>query len=77
MLDDERNREALRSQRQIYLDAGLADEYYLQLGTRQVASRLAAAHIPFVHEEFDGGHMNTHFRYDRSFEVLSRALVSD
>ena len=28
-----------------------------------------------VHEEFDGGHMNVQYRYDRSFVLLCRALA--
>ena len=38
-------------------------------------ARLAAAKIPYTHEEFDGGHMNTAFRYDRSFELITGALA--
>jgi len=68
--------EALRQLRFIFLDAGLADEYYLQLGTRQIAARLAAAGIPYVHEEFEGGHMNTPYRYDRSLQLVTRALAT-
>jgi hypothetical protein len=30
-----------------------------------------------VHEEFDGGHFNVQYRYDRSFEVLTRALEEE
>jgi enterochelin esterase family protein len=76
MLEQPKHLDAMRSLRFIFLDAGLADEYNLQLGTRQVAARLAAASIPFTHEEFDGGHMNTAFRYDRSFEQITlRGLI--
>ena len=75
MLAEPKHQAAMRSHKQIFLDAGLADEYYLQLGTRQVAARLAQAGIGCVHEEFDGGHMNTQYRYDRSFEVLTRVLA--
>jgi enterochelin esterase family protein len=65
---------ALRGMRAIYLDAGLSDEYSLQLGARQIAARLAAAGIAHVHEEFEGGHGGVQYRYDRSLEVLTRAL---
>jgi enterochelin esterase family protein len=75
MLGDPRHLDALRSLGAIFLDAGLSDEYNLQLGTRQICAQLAAASIPFIHEEFDGGHMNTAFRYDRSFAHLTAALA--
>jgi enterochelin esterase family protein len=74
MLERDDAREAMRKMRFIFLDAGIADEYNLQLGTRQLAARLASAAIPYTHEEFDGGHMNTAFRYDRSFDLITRAL---
>jgi enterochelin esterase family protein len=68
--------DALRRMQAVYLDAGLADEYYLQLGTRQIAAALARLGITHTHEEFDGGHMNTPYRYDRSFAFLSKALAT-
>jgi enterochelin esterase family protein len=77
MLDEPRHLGAMRSHRKIFLDAGIADEYNLQLGTRQVAAKLSQAGLQPVHEEFDGGHMNTPYRYDRSFEVLTKALEVD
>jgi enterochelin esterase family protein len=76
MLDEPRYLSALRQMRAVFLDAGLQDEFFLQLGTRQIASKLRRAGIAHVHEEFEGGHSNTPFRYDRSFEVLTRALAS-
>jgi S-formylglutathione hydrolase FrmB len=75
MLDQPEYLRAFGSLRQIFLDAGVADEYYLQLGTRQIVAKLAQAKIECVHEEFEGGHMNTSFRYDRSLEILTRALA--
>jgi enterochelin esterase family protein len=75
MLDDARNREALRGMRAVFLDAGLGDEYNLQLGARQLADQLRAHGVPHVHEEFEGGHMSTSYRYDRSFAVITTALA--
>jgi S-formylglutathione hydrolase FrmB len=68
--------EALRGMSAIFLDAGLGDEYNLQLGARQLSDKLRALHIAHVHEEFEGGHMNTQYRYDRSFSVITHALAS-
>jgi enterochelin esterase family protein len=76
MLDNPTHLAACRRMQKVFLDAGLADEYYLQLGTRQIAAKLEAAGVAFVHEEFEGGHMNTQYRYDRSFSVISKALAS-
>jgi enterochelin esterase family protein len=73
----DRHLDALRAMSAIFLDAGLHDEYNLQLGTRQISDKLRAAGIAHTHEEFDGGHMNTQYRYDRSFAVLSHALATE
>jgi S-formylglutathione hydrolase FrmB len=77
MLDEPRALDAMRSMRAIFLDAGLADEYNLQLGARRVSDKLRAAGIAHTHEEFEGGHMSTQFRYARSFAVISQALADD
>jgi enterochelin esterase family protein len=77
MLDDPTHLEALGSLRRVFFDAGIGDEYNLQLGARQLAAKLAAAGVSHVHEEFDGGHMNTAYRYDRSLELLTTALERD
>jgi len=65
----------LRRLRLLYLDCGTRDEFHLQYGTRMLASRLRRLGIRHVHEEFDDGHMNVQYRYDRSFALLSRALA--
>ncbi len=75
MLDEDRYISALRKSRAIFLDAGLGDEYNLQLGTRQIAAKLARSGIACVHEEFEGGHFNTAHRFDRSVEVITKALA--
>jgi enterochelin esterase family protein len=70
-------RSALHRQRLIYLDAGTRDEYHLDLGARLLAARLRALEIAperLIHEEFDDGHMNTAYRYDRSLPLLIRAI---
>jgi S-formylglutathione hydrolase FrmB len=66
--------DALRSLRLIYLDAGLRDEFNLQYGARIFAARLKARGIPFVHAEFDDGHMNIQYRYDVSLKAISDAI---
>lgn len=70
-------REALRGLSALFLDAGIADEYNLQLATRQLAAKLAAAGIACTHEEFEGGHFSTQHRYARSLAVVTAALATD
>ena len=68
---------ALRSLRLLYLDAGTRDEYHLDVAARQLAARLRGLGVAVVHEEFDDGHMNTNYRYDRSIPLLCRALAPE
>lgn len=69
-----RHAEALRSLRLLYLDCGTRDEYNLHWSTRIFVRRLQALGIAHHHEEFDDGHMNVQYRYDRSFALISEAL---
>jgi enterochelin esterase family protein len=69
--------EQLKSLKLLYLDAGTRDEFSLDLGARVLAARLREMHISFVHEEFDDGHFNISYRYDRSLAHISKALTSD
>lgn len=66
---------ALRSLRRIYLDAGLRDEWNLQMGARIFCSRLDSLGVSYVYEEFDDGHLGINYRYDRSLIELGRALA--
>lgn len=71
---EEPYRTALGGMRLIYLDAGTRDEYFLDLATRRLAERLRELEIAVVHEEFNDGHRNTNYRFDRSLPLLARAL---
>jgi hypothetical protein len=66
--------EALRSFKVIFVDAGLRDEFNLQMGARIFCSRLDALDVKYIHEEFDDTHMGINYRYDRSFVELLKAL---
>jgi enterochelin esterase family protein len=68
--------DALRSMRAIYLDAGLRDEFNLQMGTRIFCSRLDSLGVRYRHEEFDDTHMGINYRYDTSLVMLGTALAS-
>jgi enterochelin esterase family protein len=65
---------ALRSLRLLYFDCGRQDEFHLHHGARLFARELAARNIAHVHEEYDDGHMNVGYRYDRSLPLLAQAL---
>jgi S-formylglutathione hydrolase FrmB len=69
--------EQLKSLKLLYLDAGTRDEFHLDLGARILAERLREMQIAFVHEEFDDGHFNISYRYDRSLAHISKAVASD
>ncbi len=70
----EHHAEHLRSLKLLYLDAGTQDKFHLDTGARILATRLREHNIQFIHEEFDDGHMNTSYRYNRSLALLSHAL---
>ncbi len=73
----ERYRAALRSLKLLYIDAGTRDEFALDLGARILISRLTEHDIKFIHEEFDDGHFNISYRYDRSLALISEAIETD
>jgi S-formylglutathione hydrolase FrmB len=70
----ETHAEALRRMRLIFVDAGSRDEHNLDLGARIFVRRLRALGIACEHEEFDGGHRGTAYRYDVSLPKLAAAL---
>ncbi len=64
----------LKKLKLIYLDAGMRDEFNLHSGARIFCERLKKNRIKFIHEEFDAGHMNIQYRYDRTFELISEHI---
>lgn len=66
--------EALRGLRCLHLDAGLRDEWHLQLGARVLADRLRRAGVRFEHEEFDDGHRGIGYRYEVSLPRIAKAI---
>ena len=67
--------EALRSMRRIYLDAGRADEYNLDLGAQAFAGRLEALGVEHTLELFDGKHGGLTYRYAPAIRELVQALT--
>lgn len=72
----EKHVENLKSLYLLYLDAGTKDEFNLDIGARILSGKLADHGIDHIHEEFDDGHFNISYRYDRSLELISKALDS-
>ncbi|MBI2931535.1 MAG: esterase [Planctomycetes bacterium] len=64
----------LRRMRLLFFDCGTRDEFHLHYGARILSQRLRARGIRHIHEEFDDGHMNVQYRFDRSLVLLSRAI---
>jgi enterochelin esterase family protein len=74
MLEQARYRKAAKSLKLAFVDCGVKDEFNLDLGARMLAKALRSAGAKVIHEEFDDGHMDVQYRYDRSFEALSKVL---
>jgi S-formylglutathione hydrolase FrmB len=61
----------LKKLKLIFIDAGTRDEFYLDIGARIFCDKLKKNGINFIHEEFNDGHFNLQYRYDRVLEVIS------
>jgi enterochelin esterase family protein len=68
----EKHADDLSSLKLLYIDAGTRDEYGLDLSARILCQRLKKFNVPHLHEEFDGGHRNISYRYNRSLELISQ-----
>ncbi len=67
--------ENLRTLRLLFIDSGLRDEFALDLGARILSSRLERSNVPHMFEQFDDGHFNVSYRYDRSLELISNTIA--
>jgi S-formylglutathione hydrolase FrmB len=70
----ERSVENLNSLKLIFIDAGMRDEFALDLGAKILSKKLSEFEIPHIHEEFDDGHFNISYRCDRSLELISQRI---
>ncbi len=61
-----RHLDAYRKLKTLFLDCGSRDEFHLQYGARMVLEELKRGGVEVAYEEFDDGHMNINYRYDRS-----------
>ncbi|MBI4564365.1 MAG: esterase [Planctomycetes bacterium] len=59
----------------LFLDCGTRDEFHLHYGMRIFHRKATALGIPHRVEEFDDTHMNIQYRYDRSLELISKAMI--
>jgi S-formylglutathione hydrolase FrmB len=67
--------DALRGLTAIWVDAGKADEWYLDLGAEAFVAELAKIGVTDVHFElFDGTHMAIDYRYPLSLAYLAHKL---
>ncbi|HET7904463.1 MAG TPA: alpha/beta hydrolase-fold protein [Candidatus Eisenbacteria bacterium] len=71
----ERYADNLRRLRLLFLDCGTDDEYYLELGARQLSAKLKALGVAHAHEEYPDGHFGVSYRYDVSLPRMSAALA--
>lgn len=63
--------ENLKSLKLLFLDAGTRDEFFLDLGAKILSEKLREFGVPHIAEEFDDGHFNISYRYNRSLELIS------
>jgi hypothetical protein len=70
-----RSREALKSMRRIYLDAGKSDEWFLDLGAQAFAAELDKLGVSHSLELFDGKHGGITYRYPGAIRELLVALA--
>jgi S-formylglutathione hydrolase FrmB len=67
----EKSVENLKLLKLLFLDAGNKDEFALDIGAKILSKKLKEFDIPHIHEEFDDGHFNISYRYNRTFELFS------
>jgi len=65
----------LKNFKLVYLDCGIKDEFFLDIGTRLFCAELKRMHVPHEYQEFDGGHFNTQPRYDVSLRLFADSLA--
>jgi S-formylglutathione hydrolase FrmB len=64
----------LKSLKLLFIDAGTRDEFFLDVGAKILCEQLKKYGISHLHEEFDDGHFNISYRYNRSLELISQYI---
>ncbi len=67
----EKYAENLKSLKLLFIDAGTKDEFFLDTGAKILVEKLKKNSIGHVYEEFNDGHFNISYRYNRSLELIS------
>ena len=62
------------NQVKFFLDCGTLDEHSLYAGSRMFSKKLNDLNIAHEYEEFVDNHRGISYRYDRSFEFMSKAF---
>jgi hypothetical protein len=72
-----RHADALRSLSGVYIDAGLRDEFFLDLGAIAFRDALAGIGVTDVEFElFDAGHMSIEYRYPVAMRYLAQRIAA-
>lgn len=66
----------LKSLKLLFIDAGTRDEFALDVGARILSLKLTELGVEHIHEEFDDGHFNISYRFDRSLELISERVAA-
>jgi enterochelin esterase-like enzyme len=70
----ERYADNLKKLKCLFIDCGGQDEFSLHWAARSLSEKLSDLGVDHSLEEFDDGHMNITYRYDRSIPKLVRSL---
>lgn len=73
----EKYAENLKSLKLLFIDAGTRDEFNLDIGAKVFCERLKKHNIPYIQDEFNDGHFNISYRYNRSLELISENMAFD
>lgn len=64
--------ENLKTLKLLFIDAGTRDEFNLDIGANVLCKKLSEFNVPHIREEFDDGHFNIAYRFNRSLELFSQ-----
>lgn len=68
------NLETMKSMKGVFLDVGHSDEFNINFGMRIMHKILKKNSIEHVFEEFEGGHFNITYRYEKTLSFLAEKL---
>lgn len=71
----EKHADSLREMELLYIEAGNADEFGLDIGARVLSKRLTELGIDHILEEFEGGHFNINYRYNYALRAISGTMA--